>query len=564
MSSNYSVTAEAAKLLEEGLIQNKLHQSAPPEIQDVYKLVEFEGSDLPVIPINWRFAESIAAIKGYQASMLNVLLKRKFGIEPQKVVINTDHAQLFFMSPMISSIVSEGKDILPANRAEFNRWFPPVFTDPQRYPDPYTPCTNIYKTKDGKFYHVHASLNATPSQTALGIPREYDLKPGETEYTIYEHKVAQFDSVSLDKTINDQYRQAGTICQTVDEYLSSEHGKANTHVGLYELHHVPNTSQKPDWWTSPGGVDPSRPLFGLKIVDLSRIIAAPTIGRELAELGASILRVTSPNVNDIQSLNFDLGWGKWSAHLDLSKEEDRAKLKGLIAEADVVIDGYRPGVMQKWGFDKEDIFKMISQRDRGIIYVHENCYGWNGPLSYRSGWQQISDAHCGVSIEYGRAMGHGEAVTPVFPNSDFCTGAAGAIGVLQALIERADKGGSYAVDVALNYYSQWLVRSCLTYPPKVWEKLWSLHGNPVFRHIDNMGVTIPAMLQLLKKNSPGLFDPSFFELRENGALGVKVKTIKPVLQFPEGKVKPRFNVGSRPNGTDEAKWPQDLMTEVIA
>lgn len=258
MPSKYSVPAETAKLLEEGLVQNKLHQSAPPEIQDVYKLVEFQGSELPSIPINWRFAESIAAIKGYQASMLNVLLQKKYGIEPQKVVINTDHAQLFFMSPMISSILPNGKDV---STAELAKLFPPVFTDPQRYPDPHTPCTNIYRTKDGRFYHVHASLNATPSQTALGIPSGYDPNSGETRYTIYERKVAEFDAASLDKTMNDLHRQAGTICQSVDEYLSSEHGKANAHVGLYELHHVPNSSQEPGWWSTPGASDPSRPLF---------------------------------------------------------------------------------------------------------------------------------------------------------------------------------------------------------------------------------------------------------------------------------------------------------------
>ncbi|KAK1222563.1 hypothetical protein PQX77_014577 [Marasmius sp. AFHP31] len=558
MPATYSVPKEASQLLKDGLVFNELHRSCPPEVQDVYRLVEYRGGDLPSIPINWRFAESIAAIKGFQACMLNVLLVKRFAIEPQKVVIDTDHAQLFIMSPLITDLNVDGKNLTFLDLPELSRWFPSTSTSPHDIS-----CTNIYKTKDGRFYHVHGSLNPKPSQTALGIPEEYQPAAGETPHSIYGQKVSQYDAEDLDALMNDEYRQAGTICQSVDEFLSSEHGKANAHVGLYELHHVPNSSQKPSWWESLNTPDPSRPLFGLKIIELTRIVAGPTIGRDLAELGASVLRITSPNVVDMHVLNFDMGWGKWSAYLDLKSGEDRERLKELIAEADVVIDGYRPGVMEKWGFGQEDILKMTEGREKGIVYVHENCYGWNGPLSYRSGWQQISDAHCGVSTEWGRAMRHGEPVTPVFPNSDFCTGVSGATGVLQALIERAEKGGSFVVEAAINYYSQWLVRICRTYPSDVWEQVWVKHGKPVFRHTDHMQTTIPAMVGLLKTNTPGLFNPEFFETRDRRALGVKSKSVKPILQFPDGMVKPGFNVGCRANGVDKARWPEDLMTEIV-
>ncbi|KAK7043884.1 hypothetical protein VNI00_008050 [Paramarasmius palmivorus] len=556
---------ETLKLLKDGIINNPLHASAPPELHEASDLVEYQGPDDPSIPINWRFAESISAIKGFQACMVNVLLKRKYGIAPQKVVINTDHACLMFLSWALSEVDVEGKKCTVYS-PEFSNLFPSQMKDPHHQLPHNTACTNIYKTKDGKFYHTHGSLDSTQTQAALGIPHVYEAKPGDSIYSVYEEKVAQHDASLLDKLINDEYRQAGTICQTVDEYLSSEHGKANAHVGLYEVHHVPNPSQKPSWWSTPEGTraDPSRPLFGLKVVDLTRIIAAPTIGRELAELGASVMRITSPNISDMQPLNFDLGWGKWNAHLDLKQEADRKKLKELIKECDVVIEGYRPGVMKKWGFGKEDILKMVEGREKGIVYVHENCYGWNGPLSYRSGWQQISDAHCGVSMGYGRAMGHDEAVTPVFPNSDYCTGAAGAIGAIQALIERGEKGGSFVVDVALNYYSQWLVSSCGEYPKEVWKSVWEKHGKPVFHHKDNMQVTVPALLGLLKKNTPHMFDASFFETRYNKALGTSVRTTKPIVNFPDGIVKLGFNVGCRPNGVDKAQWPADLMTEVVA
>lgn len=87
--NDYSVPLGATDLLELGLINNPLHSSAPADIKEAAKNIEFVGSKSPVIPINWRFAESISAIKGFQGSMLNVLIQRKYGVKYQRIVINT-------------------------------------------------------------------------------------------------------------------------------------------------------------------------------------------------------------------------------------------------------------------------------------------------------------------------------------------------------------------------------------------------------------------------------------------------------------------------------------------
>ncbi len=217
----------------------------------------------------------------------------------------------------------------------------------------------------------------------------------------------------IDTLMNDTHREAGTICNSIEEYRHTEQGKANSHVGLYEIHHYPNPNQPPTWWTDvPGLTSPAHPLFGLKIVDLTRIIAAPTIVRDLAQMGANVMRITAPHITDMSQLHFDLGWGKWNAQLDFRRAEDREKLRKLIMEADIVVDGYRPGALKKWGFGKEEILEMAKERPKGLIYAHENCYvsaiqypifvldlmrpqGWNGPWAHRSGWQQISDAVSG-------------------------------------------------------------------------------------------------------------------------------------------------------------------------
>ena len=247
-------------------------------------------------------------------------------------------------------------------------------------------------------------MNATPVQRALSLSPPTTSEAPLTfadACALYQNAISKYTAADLESLMNDTYRQAGTTCWSTAEYLSSAHGKANAHVGLYEVHHIPSTgtAQEPGWWTPLGSkaqegpkTSAKRPLLGLKVLDLTRIIASPTITRELAELGASVLRITSPNITDMTALLADLGWGKWNAHLDLTCLPDREKLRALILESDVVVDGYRPGVMEKWGFGKEDILKMFEGKKRGVVYVHENCYGWNGPWMGRSGWQQISDA----------------------------------------------------------------------------------------------------------------------------------------------------------------------------
>jgi len=91
-------------------------------------------------------------------------------------------------------------------------------------------------------------------------------------------------------------------------------------------------------------------------------------------MGASVMRITAPHVTDMSQLQSDLGWGKWNAHLDLRKQEHRAQLEKLIMDADVVIDGYRPNVLKKWGFGKDKILDLVKGREKGIIYARENCY----------------------------------------------------------------------------------------------------------------------------------------------------------------------------------------------
>ncbi|RFU80005.1 transferase family III [Trichoderma arundinaceum] len=504
------------------------HYSVPLESKNVF----YEGTAKPSIPINWRLAESTAALKALEATAVNVLLKRKYNVSPQNVIINTDHAQLFLMSAFIWTIHYNGVDLTPftaTSDPEYLKAFPNKW-DLHRFNVGLHRrlITNIYKTKDGRYYHTHGSINPDPSLDSLGLPHDREVKDYDEALKPFVDKVSLIDSVTLDDLENDKYKQSGTVCLSMDEYKNSEQGKANAHVGLFEIESVFLDTQPPCWWPDTPQTSPQRPLAGLKVLDLGRAIAVPTATRGLAELGASILRVTAAHVTDMVITLSEFGWGKWNCHLDFRKEEDRQRMRELVWEADVVVQGYRPGVLDKYGFSPEGLLDICKERERGLIV-------------------QISDASTGVSLQFGRAMGNNEPVSPFFPNSDIGTGVSGTIGILVALLKRGESGGSYRVDIALNYYSQWLVNSVGTYSHDVWDDLWTRNGKQIFRHYHDQFYTLEKYRSTLKNSSPHLWNPDFFENRYAYGYGKPIKTVKPIAQYRGGE---NTTGGS-------AKWPQE-------
>lgn len=329
----------------------------------------------------------------------------------------------------------------PVLREKFYKYFPDFDIHKSQSSLYRNAVTSIYRTKDDRFFHIHGSMNPDPMLKALDLPSDMPITNMDEVFEPFQKTALKYTAEEL-QSLADTNRQAGTICWTKEDFKKTEHGQANADVSLFEIKEHPSASQAPGWWPSVPGVEESasRPLAGLKVVDLTRVIAGPAVSRGLAELGASVMRVTAPHLCDMSVLHPDLNHGKWNAYLDLRSEADRATLRELVLEADVFVQGYRPGVLEKYGIGEQDVLEMCRERGRGIIYCGENCYGWQGPWMGRSGWQQISDAvssapncpdageeqmtdktlqNCGVSYEFGRAMGNDEPVTPVFPNSDY-------------------------------------------------------------------------------------------------------------------------------------------------
>lgn len=134
-----------------------------------------------------------------------------------------------------------------------------------------------------------------------------------------------------------------------------------------------------------------RVLEGIKVLELCRIIAGPTIGRILGEYGADVIKVTGPGLSDVPFFQVDGNMGKHAAEINLKSAEGRKVFDELIADVDIVVDGYRPGAFDKLGYGAKDMAKMAEKRGKGIVYVNENCFGYVGEWAHRPGWQQIAD-----------------------------------------------------------------------------------------------------------------------------------------------------------------------------
>lgn len=376
----YSIPNEAREVFLNGIINNAKQKDLPHEIQRCAEHVKFEGSKLPSIAINWKFAESMAALKAFEAAMINVLLGRKYGQSPLEAVINTDHSQLLFISSLVLTINPPTHfEVNPTPIRDLSERYKDLFTlqDPFNFASSFhrRASTNIYRTSDDRFIHLHGSLNPNPTIEALGLPLDDpSVTDREESYKPYMKLCCQRTASDFETLPNENCRQACTIVNTNEQYTFSPHGQANSHVNLYEVHPRPNTGQKPCWWPSTPQTSLQRPLAGLKVLDLTRVIAGPSATRGLAELGASVMRVVAKHLPDFTGLQPDLNWGKWNCFLDLREDADREKLKQLVLQADVIVDGYRPGVFEKYGFGVEGTMKLCAERERGLIYARENSY----------------------------------------------------------------------------------------------------------------------------------------------------------------------------------------------
>lgn len=185
----------------------------------------------------------------------------------------------------------------------------------------------------------------------------------------------------------------------------------------------------------PKQIDPTRPLRGIRVLDLTRVLAGPIAGRFLAAYGADVLRIDPPGWDEGAVIP-EVTLGKRCAGLDLRVTEDRKMFEELIASADILLHGYRPDALPDLGYDA----KTLRAINPALIDVTLSAYGWTGPWAKRRGFDSLVQMSCGIA-DWG--MHHAKASKPVplpVQALDHATGYLMAASAVRALILRQTTG----------------------------------------------------------------------------------------------------------------------------
>lgn len=239
------------------------------------------------------------------------------------------------------------------------------------------------------------------------------------------------------------------------------------------IHHVP---PKPLW-------SRDKCLHGIRVVELSRVIAAPVAGRTLSAHGADVLWITSPTLPSQPDLDIDTGRGKRTVQLDIKKPDDKEKLLELLSTADVFIQGYRPGSLAVQGLSTEEVHKLNPK----LIVANLSAWGPDGPWSENRGFDSLVQTCSGINVADAERFGAGVEPARVLPCQalDHGAGYLLATGIIAALCKRATEGGAYEVNVSLAGVMKYL-RSLGQYPGRIgFEKKDFMGPQDVERYLES-------------------------------------------------------------------------------
>lgn len=299
-----------------------------------------------------------------------------------------------------------------------------------------TPLAEFYGTKDGRHFFIHGVLPHLAAGTleVLGL----DV----ATYESVGRAVAQWNARDLEDALA-AAGMCGAYARTPSEWDAEAQAAAIAPGGPVEIIRIGDAPAEP---LAPA----ARPLGGVRVLDLTRILAGPTCGRTLAEHGADVLLVSSPELDSVTSFVLDTGHGKRSCFLDLTQAGDRATLNRLVAQADIFSQGYRSGALARRGLSPRELTALRP----GLICVSINCYGHEGPWVERPGWDQLAAAATGLCTMQGEETGKPALLRGAA--CDYVTGYLGALGAIAALNRRASEGGSWLVRVSLAQTGVWL------------------------------------------------------------------------------------------------------------
>jgi crotonobetainyl-CoA:carnitine CoA-transferase CaiB-like acyl-CoA transferase len=366
--------------------------------------VRFSGND-PVLPIRYRVAAAASAALG----ALGVAVA-KLWEKPQRISVNARAAGVSLRSALYLRV--NGK--------------PP--------PPVWDPMSGFYPVRDG-WVSIHCNF---PNHRDAAM-RVLGTAPDRAKA---EAASRGWDGEALEDAVHAAGGCAGFVREEA-RWLQHPQARAVASQPLIELVRIGDAPPE----RLPAR---SRPLAGVRVLDLTRVLAGPTCAKSLAEHGAEVLKITAAHLPDSGMADLDTGIGKLSARVDLRKPEDASVLKSLVRDADVFVQSYRPGALAARGFSPEALAKLRP----GIVCASLSAWGPSGPWRERRGFDSIVQAVSGI------AKANGDSAKPrLLPVSaiDYVTGYLMAFGVCVAFARRAREGGSWLVRIALARVGKWIV-----------------------------------------------------------------------------------------------------------
>jgi crotonobetainyl-CoA:carnitine CoA-transferase CaiB-like acyl-CoA transferase len=295
----------------------------------------------------------------------------------------------------------------------------------------------------GGWVRIHANFahHRDGALRLLGLPAGSSAETADVQQALQRWNALDFEQAAAD---------AGLVVAALrrfDEWDAHPQGQAVAALPLLQ-------------WTRLGDAPPrtlpplpraARPLQGVRVLDLTRILAGPVGTRALAAHGAEVLLVNAPQLPNIEALA-ETSRGKLSAQADLRDPTGRAAFDAVLRDAHVFVQAYRPGALKALGYGAE----ALADRHPGIVVVSLSAYGSSGPWAGRRGFDSLVQTASGFNHAEAQAFGHGAARALPMQILDHATGHLMALAACAALQRQQREGGSWFVQVSLARTGQWL------------------------------------------------------------------------------------------------------------
>ena len=336
--------------------------------------------------------------------------------------------------------LADGSGEVAVDRRLASLWFG-MSIQPQGWdlPSIWDPVAGDYATRDGWIrLHTNAPHHRAAALSVLGVGVDRDA---------VARAVATWDGPALEKAVVDAGGCAASM-MTLEEWQQHPQGEAVVSEPLIHWHDAGKIAPK----AHSGNA--AAPLSGIRVLDLTRVLAGPVAGRFLAAYGADVLRIDPPNWDE-PAVVPEVTLGKRCAGLDLTLPDDRARFEALAAEADILLHGYRPGALAKFGLDADALRKL----NPALVEVTLCAYGWTGPWAGRRGFDSLVQMSSGIAAEGMRRSGANRPVPLPVQALDHAAGYLLAVSALRALGHREASGRVLTARVSLARTAAFLIPS---------------------------------------------------------------------------------------------------------